>query len=106
MRRPARRIDRGRLLIAADLTTQAVLELEYGAKQSNEQATLLAMELSRSMPTPYLAVRVMKNSAATISPCRSKKRRAHLGHALPDALSANLTESATDATRSLRPSPA
>ncbi|HEU5021357.1 MAG TPA: transglycosylase SLT domain-containing protein [Bryobacteraceae bacterium] len=55
-----RRIERGRLLIAAGMTTQAVDELEYGARQSGEQATLLAMELSRSMPTPYLALRVMK----------------------------------------------
>lgn len=54
------RIERGRLLIAAGLTTQAVEELEYGAKQPEEQPTLLAMELSRSMPTPYLAVKVMK----------------------------------------------
>jgi soluble lytic murein transglycosylase len=54
------RIERGRLLIAAGLTTQAVDELEFGAKQSAEQPTLLAMELSRAMPTPYLAVRVMK----------------------------------------------
>src|SRR6185312_7477164 len=35
-------------------------ELEFGARQSAEQTTLLAMELSRSMPTPYLALRVMK----------------------------------------------
>ena len=54
------RIDRGRLLMMANLTTQAVEELEYGAKQDNEQPTLLAMELSRAMPTPYLAVKVMK----------------------------------------------
>ncbi len=54
------RIDRGRLLIAAGLTTQAVDELQFGAKQTNEQPTLLAMELSRAMPTPYLAVKVMK----------------------------------------------
>jgi soluble lytic murein transglycosylase len=54
------RIDRGRLLIAAGLTAQAVEELEFGAKQQAEQPTLLAMELSRAMPTPYLAVKVMK----------------------------------------------
>ena len=54
------RIERGRLLITAGLTTQAVEELEFGAKQGNEQPTLLAMELSRAMPTPYLAVKVMK----------------------------------------------
>lgn len=54
------RIDRGRLLIAAGLTMQAVEELEFGAKQQAEQPTLLAMELSRAMPTPYLAVKVMK----------------------------------------------
>ncbi len=54
------RIDRGRLLISAGMTTQAVEELEYGAKQESEQPTLLAMELSRAMPTPYLAVKVMK----------------------------------------------
>jgi soluble lytic murein transglycosylase len=54
------RIERGRLLIAAGMTTAAVQELEFGAKQANEQATILAMELSRSMPTPYLAMRVMK----------------------------------------------
>jgi soluble lytic murein transglycosylase len=54
------RIERGRLLIAAGMTTQAIDELEFGARQDGEQTTLLAMELSRSMPTPYLAVRVMK----------------------------------------------
>jgi soluble lytic murein transglycosylase len=54
------RIERGRLLIAAGMTTQAVDELEFGARQNTEQTTLLAMELSRSMPTPYLALRVMK----------------------------------------------
>jgi soluble lytic murein transglycosylase len=54
------RIDRGRLLMLAGMTTQAVEELEYGAKQDNEQPTVLAMELSRAMPTPYLAVKVMK----------------------------------------------
>ncbi|HEY4088396.1 MAG TPA: transglycosylase SLT domain-containing protein [Bryobacteraceae bacterium] len=54
------RIERGRLLIAAGMTSQAVDELEFGARQSAEQTTLLAMELSRSMPTPYLALRVMK----------------------------------------------
>jgi hypothetical protein len=42
------------------MTTQAVDELEFGARQNTEQTTLLAMELSRSMPTPYLALRVMK----------------------------------------------
>jgi len=56
------RIDRGRLLITAGLTAQAVEELEFGTKQQGEQPTLLAMELSRSMPTPYLAMRVMKKS--------------------------------------------
>jgi soluble lytic murein transglycosylase len=54
------RIERGRLLVAAGMTTQAVDELEFGARQSTEQTTLLAMELSRSMPTPFLALRVMK----------------------------------------------
>jgi len=48
------------MLIMASLTSQAVEELEYGAKQSTEQPTLLAMELSRSMPTPYLSVKIMK----------------------------------------------
>jgi soluble lytic murein transglycosylase len=55
-----RRIERGRLLMSAGMTSQAIDELGYGAHQNGEQATLLAMELSRSMPTPYLAVRVMK----------------------------------------------
>lgn len=54
------RIERGRLLIAAGMTSQAVDELQFGARQSTEQTTLLAMELSRAMPTPYLALRVMK----------------------------------------------
>ncbi|HXE62558.1 MAG TPA: transglycosylase SLT domain-containing protein [Bryobacteraceae bacterium] len=54
------RIERGRLLIAAGMTSQAVDELEFGARQNDEQTTLLAMELSRSMPTPYLALRAMK----------------------------------------------
>ncbi len=57
------RIERGRLLITAGMTTQAVEELEFGARLGSEQPTLLAMELSRAMPTPYLAVRVMKKFA-------------------------------------------
>jgi soluble lytic murein transglycosylase len=57
------RIERGRLLITADMTAQAVEELEFGAKQVDEQPTLLAMELSHSMPTPYLALKEMKRFA-------------------------------------------
>jgi soluble lytic murein transglycosylase len=91
------RIDRGRLLIAADLTTQAVLELEYGAKQSNEQATLLAMELSRSMPTPYLAVRVMKKfSGDYLSLPFEKASRAFWEMLFPMPYQQTLTESATE----------
>ncbi len=54
------RIDRGRLLISAGLQTQAVEELQFGARQGNEQPVLLAMELSRAMPTPYLSMKIMK----------------------------------------------
>jgi soluble lytic murein transglycosylase len=91
------RIDRGRMLIAAGLTTQAVEELEYGAKQSGEQPTLLAMELSRAMPTPYLAVKVMKKfSGDYLSLPFEKASRAFWEMLFPLPYQASLTASATE----------
>jgi soluble lytic murein transglycosylase len=90
------RIDRGRMLMAAGLTTQAVEELEYGAKQDGEQATLLAMELSRSLPSPYLAVKVMKKfSGDYLSLPFEKASRAFWEMLFPLPYQADLTASAT-----------
>ncbi len=90
------RIDRGRMLIAAGLTTHAVEELEYGAKQSGEQPTLLAMELSRAMPTPYLAVKVMKKfSGDYLSLPFEKASRAFWEMLFPLPYQDSLTASAT-----------
>jgi len=55
------RIDRGRLLMAAGLPDVADAELRFGAKTDNEQPHLLAIELARSMPTPFHALRIMKS---------------------------------------------
>lgn len=91
------RIERGRLLISAGLTTQAVEELEFGAKQANEQPTLLAMELSRSMPTPYLAVKVMKKfSGDYLSLPFEKASRAFWEMLFPMPYQQTLTASATE----------
>lgn len=55
------RIERGRLLMAAGLPDVADAELRFGAKTDNEQPHLLAIELARSMPTPFHALRIMKS---------------------------------------------
>jgi soluble lytic murein transglycosylase len=55
------RIDRARLLMLAGLTDAADAELRFGAKTEGEQPQLLAMELARSMPTPFHALRIMKS---------------------------------------------
>ena len=82
--------------IAAGLTTQAVEELEFGAKQSSEQPTLLAMELSRAMPTPYLAVKVMKKfSGDYLSLPFEKASRAFWEMLFPLPYQDSLTASAT-----------
>jgi len=91
------RIDRGRLLIMAGLTTQAVEELEYGAKQTTEQPTLLAMELSRSMPTPYLSVKIMKRfSGDYLSLPFEKASRAFWEMLFPMPYQASLTVSSME----------
>jgi len=91
------RIERGRLLIAAGMTTQAVEELEFGARQGNEQPTLLAMELSHAMPTPYLAVKVMKKfSGDYLSLPFEKAPRSFWEMLFPMPYEATLTASATD----------
>jgi len=95
------RIERGRLLIAAGLTTQAVEEIAFGAKQENEQPVLLAMDLSRAMPTPYLAVRVMKKfSGDYLSVPFEKASRAFWEMLFPipyeETLDASATESDLD----------
>lgn len=90
------RIDRGRMLIASGLTTQAVEELEFGAKQSGEQPTLLAMELSRAMPTPYLGMRIMKKfSGDYLSLPFEKASRAFWEMLFPLPYQDSLTASAT-----------
>jgi soluble lytic murein transglycosylase len=55
------RIDRGRLLMAAGLPDVADTELRFGAKTETEQPHLLALELARSMPSPFQALRIMKS---------------------------------------------
>jgi soluble lytic murein transglycosylase len=91
------RIERGRLLIAAGMTTQAVDELEFGAKQTTEQPTLLAMELSHSMPTPYLAMKIMKRfSGDYLSLPFEKASRAFWEMLFPLPYQATLTANATE----------
>jgi soluble lytic murein transglycosylase len=58
------RIDRARLLMLAGLTDVADAELRFGAKTGTEQPQLLALELARSMPTPFHALRIMKSFSA------------------------------------------
>lgn len=55
------RIDRSRLLILAGLSDLADAELRFGAKTDEEQPHLLAMELARSMPSPFYSLRIMKS---------------------------------------------
>jgi soluble lytic murein transglycosylase len=55
------RIDRGRLLMAAGLTDLADAEFRFGAKTADEQPHLLAIELARSMPSPFHSLRIMKS---------------------------------------------
>jgi soluble lytic murein transglycosylase len=55
------RIDRARLLLAAGLPDISEAELRFGAKVEGEQAHLLALELARTAPTPFRALRVMKS---------------------------------------------
>ncbi len=55
------RIDRARLLMAAGLPEVADAELRFGAKTENEQPHLLAIELARSMPSPFQSLRIMKS---------------------------------------------
>lgn len=56
-----RRVERARVLMGAGLTELADSELRFGARTENEQAHLLAIELARSMPTPFNALRIMKS---------------------------------------------
>ncbi len=58
------RIDRARLLMLAGLPDMADAELRFGAKTDNEQPHLLALELARSMPSPFHALRIMKSFSA------------------------------------------
>jgi len=55
------RVDRGRILMAAGLPDLADAELRFGAKTGNEQPHLLAIELARSMPSPFHSLRIMKS---------------------------------------------
>jgi soluble lytic murein transglycosylase len=58
------RIDRARLLMAAGLPDVADAELRFGAKTETEQPHLLALELARSMPSPFYSLRIMKSFIA------------------------------------------
>jgi len=58
------RIDRARLLMMAGLPDVADAELRFGAKSDEEQPHLLALELARSMPSPFQALRIMKSFSA------------------------------------------
>ena len=58
------RIDRARLLMTAGLPDVADSELRFGAKTDEEQPHLLALELARSMPSPFHALRIMKSFSA------------------------------------------
>ncbi len=58
------RIERARLLMLAGLPDVADTELRFGAKTEGEQPHLLAMELAKSMPTPFHALRIMKSFSA------------------------------------------
>lgn len=55
------RIERSRLLTMAGLPDQSEGELRFGAKTGNEQPALLAIELARTAPSPFRALRVMKS---------------------------------------------
>jgi soluble lytic murein transglycosylase len=55
------RIERARLLMMAGLPDLADTELRFGAKNDAEQPHLLALELARSMPSPFQALRIMKS---------------------------------------------
>ena len=55
------RIERFRLLNEAGLPDLAEAELRFGARTGNEQPALLAVELARSAPSPFRALRVMKS---------------------------------------------
>lgn len=55
------RIDRARLLMLAGLPEVADAELRFGARTDSEQPQLLALELARSMPSPFHALRIMKS---------------------------------------------
>ena len=58
------RIERTRLLMEAGLPDLAEAEVRFGAHVEGEQAHLLALELARSAPSPYRALRVMKSLSA------------------------------------------
>jgi soluble lytic murein transglycosylase len=55
------RIERSRLLALAGLPDLADAELRFGAKTGNEQPALLAVELARTAPSPFRALRLMKS---------------------------------------------
>jgi soluble lytic murein transglycosylase len=56
------RIERARLLMTAGLSDLAESELRFGARRDG-QPHLLAMELARSAPSPYMGLRYMKSYA-------------------------------------------
>jgi soluble lytic murein transglycosylase len=58
------RVDRARILMAAGLPDMAETELRFGAKTDTEQPHLLALELARSMPSPFHSLRIMKSFIA------------------------------------------
>jgi soluble lytic murein transglycosylase len=54
-------LDRVRLLLAAGLPDVAENEGRFGAKLEGEQPHLVALELARTAPTPFRALRIMKS---------------------------------------------
>jgi soluble lytic murein transglycosylase len=56
-----RRIDRTRLLVEAGQPDAAEAEARFGARTGNEQPQLIALDLARTEPTPFKALRVMKS---------------------------------------------
>ena len=81
------RVERARILMAAGLTDLADAELRFGARRENEQAHLLALELARSMPTPFNALRIMKSFATDYLSIPFETPSQLLADALPAPLS-------------------
>ena len=58
------RMERARLLYAANLPDLAEAEIRFGAKSEGEQPHLLALEMAKVADSPFRALRVMKSFSA------------------------------------------